>query len=110
MGEISSRKNKIVIMDKVLEQISKKELTINEIAEKIESHWLTVRETIEFLLRHKLIGEVESKGDKKYKVINSIVRDELTYYHIPVDEQIKNLALYIFNSVKKKWLEVKRVQ
>lgn len=107
MVEISSRKSKIVIMDKVLEQISKKELTINEIADKIESHWLTVRETINFLLKYKLIEEVDFNGDKKYKSCKGIVREETTYYHIPVESSIKDLAFFVFEGIKEKWLKAK---
>lgn len=103
----NKRKNKLLIINEILDQVDKKELTVNEIADNIGSHWLTVRDTINFLSSHGLV-EVKTYGtEKRYKIAQGIKRSDLTYYQIPIDDKTQNLALYIFNKIKERWLEVK---
>lgn len=54
------RRTKEQIMKKILKSLSKKDLSINEIARDINANWSTVEETLKFMSNLRLVKEVIS--------------------------------------------------
>jgi len=82
-------------------------MTVNEIALAIGSNWDTTYKALDLLKSVGLVSESE-EGNKKYfkKISNTNIQKRTdTLFGIPIAKKSEELCYYLFNKVKKRWIE-----
>lgn len=89
------------IAEKILSFLEEKPRSIQELSERVKSNWSTINEILEELKKEKKVREIFSS--KKIRLFR-LARDD-TYLDIPITREAKKTGFYIFNKIKKKWVE-----
>jgi len=102
------RKTKKQMVQRVLQLLETKPMTVNEIAVNINSNWDTVNKTLEILESLSLV-EWEGEGNKKLfkaRVDGTLTLRKDTLFGIPIiRERDENLCKMLFMKLKQKWFE-----
>jgi len=101
------RKTKKQLIQRIIQLLENKPMTVNEISVAVGSNWDTIYKALDLLKSINLVLEV-GKGNKKiFKKVDdtNIPKREDTLFGIPISRECEDLCYYLFNKVKQKWIQ-----
>ncbi len=100
------RKTKKQLVQRIIQLLETKPMTVNEISLAVGSNWDTVYKALDLL---KSIGIVSETGDRKkaFKKVSGadVQKRNDTLLGIPISRKSEELCYYLFNKVKKRWIQ-----
>ena len=101
------RKTKKQLVQRIIQLLEDKPMTVNEISVAVGSNWDTAYNALGLL---KSIGLVSERGEGKKKIFKKIndkttTKRKDTLLGIPITKECEDLCHYLFNKVKKKWIQ-----
>lgn len=104
---IMVRKTKKQLVQRIIQLLENKPMTVNELSIAVGSNWDTVYKALDLLKSVNIVLEIEEGNKKIFKKIDdaSIPKREDTLLGIPVSRKSEDLCYYLFNKVKQKWIK-----
>ena len=101
------RKTKKQLVQRIIQLLENKPMTVNEISVAVGSNWDTVYKALDLLKGINLVLEIEEGNKKVFKRVDdvSIHKREDTLLGIPITKKCEDLCYYLFNKVKQKWIQ-----
>ncbi|MBU4284411.1 MAG: winged helix-turn-helix domain-containing protein [Nanoarchaeota archaeon] len=101
------RKTKKQLVQRLIQLLESKPMTVNEISLAVGSNWDTVYKALDLLKSIGLVTETEEGNKKIFKKVSdvSIQKRDDTLLGIPISKECENLCYYLFSKVKQKWLQ-----
>jgi DNA-binding transcriptional ArsR family regulator len=101
------RKTKKQLVQRIIQLLENKPMTVNEISVAVGSNWDTIYQALDLLKSINLVLEIEEGNKKIFKKVDdmSIPRREDTLLGIPITKKCEDLCYYLFDKVKQKWIQ-----
>ncbi len=101
------RKTKKQLVQRVVQLLEYKPMTINEISVEVGSNWDTVAKAIDMLKSINIILEIEEGNKKLFKRVSNVEVQKRsdTLFGIPISRKSEELCHFLFNKVKKRWIQ-----
>lgn len=101
------RKTKKQLVQRVIQLLETKTMTINEISIAVGSNWDTISKSLDLLKSIGIVSEIGEGNKKVFKKVSdvNIQRRDDTLLGIPISKKCEELCYYLFNKVKKRWIQ-----
>lgn len=104
---MGARKTKKQVVQRILQLLQSKPMTVNELAVAMDSNWDTVNKGLELLTSISLIETKDIEGKKIYhtKEQTELNRRKDTLFGIPINQAQENLCKLLFMKLRTRWIE-----
>lgn len=101
------RKTKKQMVQRIIQLLGNKPMTVNEISLAVGSNWDTVSKALDLLKSINLVEEAEEGNKKIFRKVDdcNIPKREDTLLGIPINKKCEDLCYFLFLKVKKKWIQ-----
>ena len=101
------RKTKKQLVQRIIQLLENKPMTVNEISVAVGSNWDTIYQALDLLKSVNLVLEMEEGNKKIFKKVDdaSIPKREDTLLGIPINRKCEDLCYYLFKRVKQEWMQ-----
>ena len=101
------RKTRKQLVQRIIQLLETKPMTVNEISIAVGSNWDTAYKALDLL---KSIGLISENGEGNKNVFKKVDGVDIqkrndTLLGIPISKKSEELCYYLFNKVKKRWIQ-----